>query len=62
MMLRSVDTSIDTGNGCPDHFALNTRERSRSMHQFDVQLVMQPENSTMDAVDLDNIVVVRHTV
>ena len=62
MMLRSVFAAIRCRNHHRDHFSLCPGQRTRPMHRFDIQVVVQFHDARMHAMDLNDVVLVRDPI
>ncbi len=62
MVLQSVVARIQGGHNDSNHLALRTAQRPSPSHEFHIELVMMPHHSTVDTVNQNNVVTIRHTV
>ncbi len=61
-MLQSVSARIHGGHNDSNHLALRAAQRPRPPHEFHIEIVMLPHHSTVDTVNQNNVVAVRHSI
>jgi hypothetical protein len=59
-MMYSVTALIFGRHHHGDHLALDTGERAAAAHQFDIEIVMVAHGLRVDAVNLDDIILIVH--
>ena len=60
VMMQSIVTAVQRRDPNSDRFALPARQRSRAVHQFEIEVVVQSHDQRVNAVDLENVVPIRH--
>ena len=56
MMLHSIETVVDAGDGYRDHLTLPAREWSWPAHQMMIELVVRFHGVGIEAVDLQDVI------
>ena len=62
MVFESVMAAIDRGDNGRNYLALHPSQRTRPMHQLDIEIVVQPHDATVNAMDPHDVVIICNSI